>query len=373
MRGTLALSIALVSIAIPSIAIPSIAVPSRAEAQDDAGGETVGGGAALGAPAPVASDGDEASLLGLEEDALPRAALLDHRFGEARDGRSERLHAWASFAFFGGAIAPAEPIQSLATRLDSGDAIVISPSIGARLALTRELDASFEWNAAYGATHVRGELDVDGRAEPFEGDREVFAGGNPVMQITFTHDWSILSLQVGVGAALPVAALAQAGFDAPSATDRAASVLVHELMLAMDGALDPWRFLPERLSFLVPVRIAIGDRLGGAVEVAGGWTIPVLGSQTGSQHEGVLQVAGDLAYDILPELRAGVRGSVVAWRIGRPDGPVRTQGAIEPWVRTTFGPIFATVRATLDVGGDYGLGTSAGVWAIHVGGGGSLE
>nr|MDQ3035637.1 hypothetical protein [Myxococcota bacterium] len=157
------------------------------------------------------------------------------------------------------------------------------------------------------------------------------------------------------------------------ASQRAASIVVHDAMLAMHGARDPWRFLPERLAFFLPVALALErDGIAGALEVAAGWTIPVLGG-TGD-HEAAVQVAADLAVAILPELRAGLRASVVGWGLGEGARSPRVQPAIEPWLRAILGPAFVTVRATIDVGGDYGFGSAdGGVWAIHVGGGAALE
>lgn len=144
-------------------------------------------------------------------------------------------------------------------------------------------------------------------------------------------------------------------------------------MLAMHGARDPWRLLPERLAFFVPVTVAFGgDLVAGSVEAAGGWTIPVLGG-TGD-HEAVVQLAGEIAVAILPELRAGLRASIVGWGLGEGARSPRFQPAFEPWLRAIVGPGFLTLRATLDVGGDYGFGSAdGGVWAIHLGGGASLE
>lgn len=384
MRALLVLPVFVVAVFVVALSLPAPLASAQAQGGDPA---PIDGGTALDAPGSDEADdsgdaardgaGEGSSALGSSAEAegeayaLPRAALLDHRFGEARDGRGERLHAWASLGVFGGTIRPG--LTSLATQLDSADAFAIAPSAGARFAMTRELDVSLEWNVVYGSTTVRGVFDGDEAPEPFAAPRDAIESGNPVMQVAFTHDWSVLSLQVGLGAAFPVAALAQAASDVRTAADRAASLVVFELMTAMHGAVDPWRFFPERLSFVLPVRIAVGDRLGGAVEVAGAWTIPVLGSGRGAQNEAALQVAGDVAYEILPELRIGVRGSIVAWRLGRPDGPSRAQGALEPWIRATFGAGFATLRATLDLGGEYGLGTPNGVWAIHLGAGAALD
>lgn len=300
-----------------------------------------------------------------------RVPLLDLRGGEAREGRVPRIQAWASAAFFSGAIA-------------GGSATVVAPSLGLRLALGDELDGAFDWTIAYAALRVIGEYrGAVGEPEPFDVRLERVEAGNPTFEISWSPRLSSqFALRVGLGTAFPVAALTQVPSDVRSAAERAASSGVHETMLAMHGGLDPWRFFPERLSFFVPVRVALsGDAVLGSLGVAGAWAIPVLGGS--GRSEGAIQFAGELVASIVRELRIGLRASVVGWRIGGPvvagtacrigDAVPRMQPALEPWVRVLLGPAYGVLRATVDVGCDLGLGSAAPVWAVHLGGGAALE
>jgi hypothetical protein len=319
-------------------------------------------GAYLGEAVPEPpSEGDEA------EPAPPLPRLFDLRLGEAGEGHGDPFHAWASFGFFSGRVSP------------GNEATVIAPSLGVRLAITEELDASLDWALAYGATRVAGTFMNGADVEtPFDERVERVEAGNPTLGITFTHAWGDVLLQVGGGIAIPAAAITEArgaltGDDERRqfAAERAASILVHDVMLAMNGGRDAWLYLPERLSFMIPVRVAFGSGVVlGAIEAAGAWTITVLGGTGGS--EAALQLSGELAFDVLRELRAGARVSVAGWGLGgsRP----RAQPAIEPWLRVAIGPAFGMARVTIDAGGDYGFGSANGpIWAVHVGGGAALE
>lgn len=327
---------------------PSSAQPSPPRA----GAGATQGSAALTDPASA-----------LDPRPIPDApALLDLRWAEARDGRVEPLHAWASVALFSG-------------RARGGDATIVAPSLGLRFSLTEDLDVSAAWSLAYGVAHVAGSFDGGEGEEPYDADVERVEAANPTLAFSFSHAWGPFLLRAGLGTAIATAALAQAPTDAASAAARAASVVVTDAMLAMHAARDPWRFLPERLSFFVPITLALAaDAVAGSLEAAAAWTIPVLGG-TGD-HEAALSLAAELAIVILPELRAGVRASVVGWNLGA-QAPLRTarvQPAVEPWVRLIVGPAFVTLRATLDLGGDYGFGSAdGGVWALHLGGGAALD
>ncbi|UJR86534.1 hypothetical protein [Sandaracinus amylolyticus] len=315
----------------------------------------LGGGASLSPPPPRVEPLFEDRPL-----VVRGTRLLDQRWGDAADGRVEPLHAYASFAFFAG-------------RVHGSDTFAIAPSMGLRLALTPELDVSASWVLAYGVASVRGEFDGgDAEPEPYQGDVERVETGNPTLTFSWAPRWESIALRVGLGFALPVAALAQAPTDAASAAQRDASSIVHDAMLGMYGGRDPWRFLPERIAFFVPARIAFGnDLVAGAVDVAGGFTLPVLGGS--GDVEAVLQIAGDVAFAVVPDLlRAGLRGSIAAWGLGGESE--RYQPALEPWVRLALGPAFATVRATFALGGDLGFGSGdSELWAIHVGGGAALD
>jgi hypothetical protein len=330
----------------------------HADAPPDApGADDLSSGAPAAAEPPTAEEIDRAAAL------LPRARLLDARFGEARDGVGERVHAWGSVALGTGTIR-----TSAAAIAGRGDATLLAPSLGARLALAEEIDVAVEWTVAYAIVHVVGTFDEGPTELAFDEHLERVEASNPTIGLAWSHAWSSLLLQIGLGAAIPVAALAEAPSDARTAAARIASLTVHETLLGMHAAIDPWRFLPERLSFFVPVRIAIGDRLGGSVEIAGGWTIPVLGGRGG--HEAALQAAGEIAGEPIPELRLGLRGAIVAWQLG---DVARVQPSLEPWARLQLGPMFATVRASIPVAGELGVDTANPTWSIHIGGGAALD
>jgi hypothetical protein len=363
---------------LPALVFAGATAPARAQVEASREPRSQGGGSALDAPARDPAGGDRGAgddregeaTYPLVRSALAGSPLQDLRLGEARDGRAPRLQGWASFAFFSGPTA-------------GGSSLLVAPSFGARLALTEEIDAAFDWTVGYGAIHVVGEhRRAIGEPEPYDERVERVEAGNPTLALGWTRALGRdLVLRLGVGVALPVAAMTQAPTDARTAAVRAASEVAHETMLGMHGALDPWRFLPERLAFFVPLRIAFGGGAWiGALDAAGGWTVPVLGGSGGS--EGVVQLGGEVGVAIAAQLRAGVRASIVGWRIGGPvtaaacrigEAVPRVQPALEPWMRVALGPAYGVLRATMDVGCDLGLGSATPVWTIHIGGGAVIE
>src|SRR5688500_17686237 len=93
----------------------------------------------LGAPLlarPQTSE-DEPSAPSPSLDDERERDLLDQAWGEPETGRPLSLRGWASVALFGG-------------RARGGDATLVSPSFGLRLAFTEELDVSASWALAYG-------------------------------------------------------------------------------------------------------------------------------------------------------------------------------------------------------------------------------
>jgi hypothetical protein len=289
----------------------------------------------------------------------PPPAWVDLAWGEAEQGRAEALRAWASAAIFSG------PLRGSNTTL-------VAPSLGLRLAMTDEISASANWAFAYGIANVAGVYEGASGSEPFNQAVERVEAGNPTLMFAWAPVFGDVTLRVGLGTAIPMAALSQAPSDVSSAAQRAASTAMHQAMLAMHGGRDAWRFLPERLAFFVPISLSFGtDIVAFMVEWAMGWTIPVLGGR--GSHEAIVQGAGDVAVMILPELRAGIRGSVSAWGIGEGAPDPRFQPSIEPWVRVLLGMGFLTVRGTINLGGSDGFGSAdSAVWAIHLGGGISL-
>lgn len=309
-------------------------------------------------PLPSRADSDSSAALDAERDRQP--AWLDLAWGEAEHGRGEALHAWATAAVFGG-------------RARGARTTLVAPSVGLRLSVSDEISASASWALAYGIARVAGVYDGASGPEPFDQAIERVEAGNPTLMFAWTPVFGDVAFRVGLGAAIPMAALAHAPSDGPSAAQRAASIAMHGALLAMHGGRDAWRFLPERLAFFVPISVTFGgDLVAFTVEWAMGWTIPVLGGR--GSHEAIVQGAGDVAVMILPELRAGVRASVSAWGIGEGAPDPRFQPSIEPWVRVLLGVGFLTARGTINLGGSDGLGSAdSAVWAIHLGGGMSLE
>jgi len=335
-------------------------------------------GPALGTPraraqAPAAS----ARLAPLANPASPAAVELaelppevggvhDGLLAEPGDGRGAPFASWASVALFSGG-------------LSDGPTTAFAPSFGLRLGVFEDLDVEAAWGLLQSVSSVRGVHDGGVGPEPYAGSVERVEAGNPTLSLRWAHAWTGVSLGLGVGFAVPVAALAQAPTDGPSAAARAASRLAHEVWLGMHGGLDAWRFLPERASFFVPMRLSFGGAVGGAVEAAFAWAVPVLGASCpGSATcggEAGAQVAADVWFDAAPGFRVGLRGAVAAWQLGRVvdlRDDARVQPSLEPWVRAHFGPMFLVGRATLDVGGPQGLEGPNGVWALHVGGGAAL-
>lgn len=284
------------------------------------------------------------------------AASLDGEWGDADGGRSDALAAWASAAVFGGPVAGSR-------------ATLVAPSLGVRLAIHDQFSASATWAFAYGVAQVGGMYEGAVGPEPYEQTLERFEAGNPSLTFAWTPVFGDVALRIGVGAAIPMAALAQAPTDVSSAAQRDASQVIHRAMIAMHGGRDVWRFLPERMAFFIPISVAFGnDTIAGRVEWAMAWTIPVLGGR--GSHEAALQGAAELAWLILPELRAGLRFSVSAWGLGEGAPDPRFQPSIEPWVRVLLGDGFLTARGTINLGGSDGFGSAdSGTWAIHLGGG----
>jgi hypothetical protein len=286
--------------------------------------------------------------------------LFDGRLAGPAQGRGDRVTAYASVATGTGRT------TSLASATTSAaDTLVVVPDFGFRLAMSESFDVSMDWLVGYGTVHVLGGFDDGTSLLPFDQNLEVVAAGNPTLGGSFHAEWTILALELGLRAAFPVAALSQAPSDVPTAVSRAASRAMHETMLGAFSALDPWRFLPERASLVVPMRVVVGDVIGGTAEITPGITFPVLGGQGGV--EGLIQVSGELAVAPIHELRAGLRGSFVVWRLG--SDATRSQAALEPFVRIELKPGFLVLRASVPLGSTFGADGPTPVWAAHIGGG----
>jgi hypothetical protein len=171
---------------------------------------------------------------------------------------------------------------------------------------------------------------------------------------------------LGVGVAIPVAA----GTRLPSSPETQAaldaSLLVQEAYLAAHGGWYAWRYRPERAGLFVPVTVAVALSPEAllTLHAAGALGFRVLGG-SGPDVEGDASFAADLGASVMPELRLGLRTSVSALALGLPEAGA--QPAVEPWARLHLAPVDVLVRATVGLGGPYGVGSSFVGWGAHLG------
>lgn len=299
-----------------------------------------------------------------ELEATPPRSLDDDRFGGPEDGSAPLFNAWASLAIASGD-AP------------SGSATLISPSVGLRLALSEDVEAIADWVVGYAATDFQGVYAPESSAavpEVYVASRERWEAGNPRIEFAWTPHFGSFFLRAGLGIAVPLAARELEPIDVQTAIRQQASELTLATMLAAHGAWNPWRFLPERMTLYLPFRVSwSSETLRFAADFGVGFGSPVLGGT--DVETAMVQGALDLGVQILPALSAGARVQVAAWDLydDRDSSKLANpfQPSVAPWVRVALGSAFAFVRVQLNAGGAYG--EDPYMWAVHVGGGVSLE
>lgn len=310
------------------------ATESETAAESETGGTTL--------PATVASDARATSSRPI--DLLP-TGLEDAGLGHG---------AWVSVGVFGGEVR--DDAISLAT-----------VDFGLRLAISAEARASLDWGLAHADARVRGAYTSPTLVEPFNVRRARLETRNA----DFRFDWMPrlgpdVRLGVGLGAAIPIAATSRLPSDAPSQADFDASVLAHEAYLASRVGLRAWRYRPERAAIYLPVAIAIApaEQVLLVVEAAAALGLRVLGGM-GEEFLGDLLLSADLGISVLPELRLGARGSLAGLALGTRDQAA--QPSAEAWARIELRPVSVLVRASLGIGGPYGLGSNFAGWGAHAG------
>jgi len=329
-------------LAAPSLASPSLASPS------------------LASPSPT----PEAT-----ETSAHSAALASVGRGDPSLGIDSEFAAWADVGIFSGDYAPGG---------GAGSFTLIGTDFGVWMGLGDEARLSVDWGVAYGVGHVVGSYPATPDPLVYDASVERVEARNPVISfdwIPWLGDGSRLS--AGLVLAIPSAAIQTFG-DAiqagPRTVEEAAtfetSRRTHDVWLASNGGWNAWRYLPERLTFalplsvlfdLGPVRLALDGALGVAVPVLGGV----------GDVDGIAQAAAEL-YGTAATFEAGsfsmgARLSIAGYHLGASNAVA--QPSIEPWVRIDARPGFVTVRGVLNVGDPFGLGNPTGVWALHVGGG----
>ncbi len=309
---------------------------------------------------PTASARAQAAPLEDEPVALDDTRPRD-RFGNAADGMGDQLAAFAEAGVFSGRIAGA-------------DITLLEGAAGLRLRAAPEVDISVDWGFTWASAHVRGSFAGELGEEMFDQRVERVEGGNPVFTLRLRpHLGASTFFDGGIALAVPVAARAQSpGPRTPlgNVAERAASVAVYDAWNAMHGAWSSWRFAPERLSLVVPLRVGGREGIvGWALHGAAALGVAVLGN--GGVMEGALQAALDVSVDVIDELTFGSRLAIVGYGLGGPTP--QGQPLLEPWARLELGPAFATLDVTLPIAGARGLGAESAAWAVRIGGGGRLE
>lgn len=291
-----------------------------------------------------------------EELASPHAPRMieDLRLGRDDDGSGVRTALWASAGVFSGAV--------------RDDTITMGwLDVGLRLGIGREARVAFDWGVAFAETRVVGVYTSPMTEQPF------VAGVNraEARNADLTFEWTPfvsddVRVGFGVGVAIPVAA----GTRLPSSPETQAaldaSLLTQEAYLAAHGGWYAWRYRPERAGLFVPVNVAIAlsPEVLLSIHAAPALGLRVLGG-SGPDVEGDASFAADLGASVMRELRLGLRASVSALALGLPEAAA--QPAVEPWARLELAPISVLARATVGLGGPYGVGSSFVGWGAHLG------
>ncbi|MBN8609819.1 MAG: hypothetical protein J0L92_04515 [Deltaproteobacteria bacterium] len=279
--------------------------------------------------------------------------LDDLRLGLDDSGLDDA--AWVSFGVFAGDV--------------RNDAITMGTiDVGLRLAIAPDARATLDWGVAFADAHVRGAYN-GATVEPFDARTGRVEGRNADLRF----EWLPLvgrdvRFGFGVGVAVPVAATTRLPFDAASQADFDASSLTHEAYLAQNGAYRAWRYRPERVAVYVPLTLAIAlsDDAVLALDGAGAVGVRVLGGM-GQEVLGDLVLGAEIGAGVASFLRLGARAQVAALAVGTPSSAA--QPSVEGWARLELAPVSVLVRATLGLGGPYGVGSDFVGWGLHAGAG----
>lgn len=302
-------------------------------------------------PATIEEAAEESTV---DVEPAPRMRMLDDlRLGLDDSGLDDA--AWVSLGVFAGDV--------------RNDAITMGTiDVGLRLAIAPDARASLDWGVAFADAHVRGAYN-GATIEPFDARTGRVEGRNADLRF----EWLPLvgrdvRFGFGVGVAVPVAATTRLPFDAASQADFDASSLVHEAYLAQNGAYRAWRYRPERVAVYVPLTLAIAlsDDAVLAFDGAGAVGVRVLGGM-GQEVLGDLVLGAEIGAGVASFLRLGARAQVAALAVGTSSSAA--QPSVEGWARLELAPVSVLVRATLGLGGPYGVGSDFVGWGLHAGAG----
>ena len=261
---------------------------------------------------------------------------------------------------------------------------VFSPEFGLRLRPDSGLALDVSWGLAIAATSVAGVVENGGERTPFEGQPTRVDPGNPIVQIGYSGRVAEnVHLEMGLGAAVPLAARAQVGADGPTFAERAGSEASHRAAMAMRGYWAPWRWAPERFALFVPLEVA-ADVGALTLEVQGalGVMVPVLGGR-GVDPDVVVQLAAGLSGRLGQMVVVGgwLRGVGAPLGVTLPgldsDGEAASEAFVfsaEPWVRVRVAPAEVSLRVVVNFNGADGVaGDRAPPVGVFIGVGGAVD
>lgn len=291
------------------------------------------------------------------------SGVVDARLASLDDGIGERFAAWASERFFAGSI-------------PSGDMVLLMTEFGARFGLSHDSRIRVDWGVAFSSSHVAGSITPSGGVEmPYDTRVDRVEAQNAVFAAEWAPRFERVRFSIGLGVAVPVAG----GLNNPSTSEQAAAwaatTVTHEYMLATAGGLDPWRYRSERFGLFLPLQLFFPiDSMTISIAGAAAMSIPVIGA-SGAGLTGDLQATAQIAGDVIPELRMGLRVGLSVLDIGATTASGHTtevQPSVTGWARIQLAPAFIVVSLLADLGGPYGVGRANGAYALTVGAGASL-
>jgi hypothetical protein len=193
-----------------------------------------------------------------------------------------------------------------------------------------------------------------------EGDSTLLLG-NPYLALFYAERRARSVARIGFGVALPA-------LDLDDGTDFSAS----SMAIAMRGLADPWLYLPQALSFVVPGQVQV--RVSSLVLGVDGALAFLIPTDDESEEEGdselALQVAALLGI-ALDEVTIGARLQVAS--IVTIDEADLTQASVMPFVQADLdGGAFVHGGVLINLDAPFGVIDDRGldVWALRVGGGG---
>ena len=297
-----------------------------------------------------------------EEPTLLVPGIADERLAEVDDGIDEIFASWASERLFTGPT-------------PSGDTLMLLTELGARFGITHDSRARVDWGFAYSSSRIHGTfMDTTTSSMTYDAQVERVEARNPALSFEWAPVIGSTRFSFGLGVAIPTAAGENLPTNATQAAAYDASDVTHVLMLATAGGLAPWRYRRERFGLFLPVSFTFPlDRMTLAVEGAAAISAPVIGSGRGVPVTGDLQADVQLSGDLIPEVRLGARFGISVLGIGANAAPgTIVQPSVTAYVRVRVDPGFLIASVLADVGGQYGLNASGGVWSATIGGGAAI-